>query len=111
MIGFGISDFILVHLIALTIGHLNHANFYLPLGPLRYIFNSPQMHIWHHAEKLPKGSYGVNYGISLSVWDYLFGTVWMPADGRDVALGFDNIDKFPTTFWGQVTAPFRSWMK
>jgi hypothetical protein len=35
----------------------------------------------------------------------------MPADGRDVALGFDNIDKFPTTFWGQVTAPFRSWMK
>ncbi|MFM8484938.1 MAG: sterol desaturase family protein, partial [Bacteroidota bacterium] len=107
MIGFGISDFILVHLFALTIGHLNHANFYLPLGPLRYIFNSPQMHIWHHAEKLPQGSYGVNYGISLSIWDYLFGTVWMPSDGRDVALGFENIDQYPTTFWGHLTAPFR----
>lgn len=107
MVGFGISDFILVHLFALTIGHLNHANIYLPLGPLRYIFNSPQMHIWHHAEKLPQGSYGVNYGISLSIWDYLFGTVWMPSDGRDVALGFEHIEKYPTTFWGHLMAPFK----
>lgn len=108
MIGFGISDFILVHLFALTIGHLNHANFYLPLGPLRYIFNSPQMHIWHHAEKIPAGSYGVNYGISLSVWDYLFGTVWMPKDGRDIPLGFEKVDNFPKTFWGQLVSPFRT---
>ncbi|MCB0574530.1 MAG: sterol desaturase family protein, partial [Saprospiraceae bacterium] len=62
MIGFGIQDFILVHLFTLTIGHLNHANIYLPLGPLQYIFNSPQMHIWHHSKELPRGSYGVNYG-------------------------------------------------
>ena len=45
MIGFGIQDFILVHLFTIVIGHLNHANFYLPLGPLRYLLNSPQMHI------------------------------------------------------------------
>lgn len=107
MIGFGINDFILVHLFALTIGHLNHANFYLPLGPLKYIFNSPQMHIWHHAEHLPKGSYGVNYGISLSLWDYLFGTVWMPENGRDIPLGFDNVENFPKSFWGQVLSPFK----
>ena len=31
MIGFGIQDFILVHLFAITVGHLNQANFYLPL--------------------------------------------------------------------------------
>lgn len=61
MIGFGIQDFILVHLFTLTIGHLNHANLYLPLGPLRYLFNSPQMHIWHHSRELPPNAYGVNY--------------------------------------------------
>lgn len=106
MIGFGIQDFILVHLFAIVIGHLNHANFYLPLGPLQYIFNSPQMHIWHHSKELPRGSYGVNYGITLSVWDYLFGTVWMPGDGRDIKLGFEEVDEYPHSFFGQVAKPF-----
>jgi sterol desaturase/sphingolipid hydroxylase (fatty acid hydroxylase superfamily) len=108
MIGFGIQDFILVHLFALTIGHLNHANIYLPLGPLKYIFNNPQMHIWHHSKELPKGSYGVNYGITLSLWDYLFGTVWMPRNGRDIELGFDDVEHYPETFWGQLVKPFKS---
>lgn len=107
MLGFGIQDFIIVYLFALTIGHLNHANIYLPLGPLKYIFNNPQMHIWHHSKELPKGSYGVNYGISLSLWDYLFGTVWMPHDGRDIELGFPEVEKYPHGFLEQVVEPFK----
>lgn len=107
MIGFGIQDFIVVHLFALTIGHLNHANIYLPLGPLKYLLNSPQMHIWHHAKELPKGTSGVNYGITLSIWDYLFGTVWMPHDGRDIELGFDGVEKYPHGFFEQVVEPFK----
>ena len=107
MIGFGIQDFILVHLFTLTIGHLNHANIYLPLGPLQYIFNSPQMHIWHHSEKLPEGSFGVNYGLTLSVWDYLFGTVWMPKNGRDIKLGFPGVDEYPHGFFSQMLKPFK----
>lgn len=107
MIGFGIQDFIVVHLFALTIGHLNHANIYLPLGPLKYLFNSPQMHIWHHAKELPKGISGVNYGITLSIWDYLFGTVWMPHDGRDIELGFEGVEKYPHGFFEQVVEPFK----
>ncbi len=107
MIGFGIQDFILVHLFTLTIGHLNHANIYLPLGPLQYLLNSPQMHIWHHSKELPKGSYGVNYGITLSVWDYLFGSVWMPRNGRDIPLGFDDVERYPHGFWGQLVKPFQ----
>lgn len=106
MIGFGIRDFILVHLIALTIGHLNHANFYLPLGPFRYLFNNPQMHIWHHAHQLPKTHrYGINFGISLSIWDYLFGTAHQPHSGRDLELGFDGVDTFPKTFLKQSIYP------
>jgi sterol desaturase/sphingolipid hydroxylase (fatty acid hydroxylase superfamily) len=106
MIGFGISDFILVHLFAITIGHLNHSNFKLPLGPFRYLLNNPQMHIWHHAKEWPAGLYGVNYGITLSLWDYIFGTVWMPGDGRDIELGFPDVENFPLGFWGQTVKPF-----
>ena len=107
MIGFGIQDFIIVYVFTLAIGHLNHANIYLPLGPLKYIFNSPQMHIWHHAKELPEGSNGVNYGITLSLWDYIFGTVWMPKDGRDIELGFPDVERYPHSFWSQLLAPFR----
>lgn len=106
MIGFGIQDFILVHLFCIVIGHLNHANFYLPLGPLRYLLNNPQMHIWHHAKELPENSRGVNFGITLSLWDYLFGTVWMPKDGRDIELGFPDVEEFPKNFLGQEVLPF-----
>lgn len=107
MIGFGIQDFILVHLFAIVVGHLNHANIYLPLGPLKYIFNNPQMHIWHHAKHLPEGRTGINYGITLSLWDYLFGTAVIPGDGRDIPLGFEEVDRYPHGFFSQMLQPFR----
>ena len=106
LIGFGIDDFLAVHLVALAIGHLNHANIRLPIGPLRYLFNSPQMHIWHHARDLPADrATGVNFGLSLSIWDWLFRTVYWPGDGRDIPLGFDRLEEFPSTFAGQALYP------
>ncbi|MFN8698712.1 MAG: sterol desaturase family protein [Flavobacteriales bacterium] len=107
MIGFGLQDFFVVHIIALAIGHLNHSNLRITWGPLKYVLNSPAMHIWHHAKEIPEGSYGVNFGISLSIWDYLFGSVYMPKDGRDIPLGFDNLERFPKTFWKQLIYPFK----
>jgi sterol desaturase/sphingolipid hydroxylase (fatty acid hydroxylase superfamily) len=101
MIGFGIQEFLLVHLFALAIGHFNHSNISVPLGPLKYIFNNPQMHIWHHAKHIPTKT-GVNFGISLSLWDYLFGTDYIPKDGRDESLGFDDMDKFPSKLKDQL---------
>lgn len=110
MIGFGIEDFFIVHIFTLAVGHLNHANIYLPLGPLKYIFNSPQMHLWHHAEELPKERMnGVNFGITLSIWDYIFGLNYVPKEDGTIKLGFDNMAKFPKTFWSQLTYSF--WKK
>jgi len=106
MIGFGIDDFFLVHIFSVAIGHLNHANVYVTYGPLKYIFNNPAMHIWHHAKHLPDGSAGVNFGLSLSIWDYLFGTVHLPANGRDIELGFPMDENFPKQFFTQITYPF-----
>ncbi len=102
MIGFGIDDFFIVHLFTLVVGHFNHSNFTIKLGPLKYILNNPQMHIWHHAKEWPEEHrYGVNFGLTLSVWDYLFKTNYIPYDGRDIELGFEGVETFPTTFLSQ----------
>jgi sterol desaturase/sphingolipid hydroxylase (fatty acid hydroxylase superfamily) len=110
MIGFGINDFIIVHIFTIAIGHLNHSNVSIPMGPLKYLFNSSQMHIWHHAKHLP-ARYGANFGLTLSCWDYLFGTVHWPRDGRDETLGFEKSEVFPTTFLKQMTYPFNKKVK
>ncbi len=72
----------------------------LILGPImKYLFNSPEMHIWHHAYDLPKERrFGVNFGLSLALWDYIFGTAYIPHDGRDISLGFPGVEKFPEHF-------------
>jgi len=105
--GFGLQDFFAVHIFALMVGHLNHANVTLPIGPLRYLFNSPQMHIWHHAKDLPAGRTSVNYGITLSLWDWIFGQAYIPENGRDVTLGFDGIESYPRGFFQQLLEPFK----
>ncbi|MBD80661.1 MAG: sterol desaturase [Crocinitomicaceae bacterium] len=106
--GFEPEQAYVVHFFAITIGHLNHANLKLPWGPLRYVFNNSEMHIWHHVWQLPEGKgRGINFGISLSLWDYLFGTAVIPSDGRDIKLGFPNLEKFPKTFFGQLIYGFK----
>jgi sterol desaturase/sphingolipid hydroxylase (fatty acid hydroxylase superfamily) len=104
IIGFGIDDFILVHLFTLTMGHFNHSNIFIPLGVFKYIFNNPQMHIWHHGKKTPN-KFGVNFGLTLSVWDYLFKTNYIPSNGRDIELGFENDENFPKNFISQEIYP------
>ena len=107
MIGFGIQDFFIIHIIAVAIGHLNHSNLGISYGPLKYIINNPRMHIWHHAKHLPEGRYGVNFGLSLSIWDYIFGTAYLPVNGRDIPLGFKGVENYPHSFADQMLEPFR----
>ena len=109
LLGFSTADFLTVAVFTVAIGHLNHANLDWTYGPLRYVLNSPQMHIWHHARELPADRrYGVNFGITLSLWDWLFGTAWWPRSGRDVELGFPGDDAFPRTLGGQILYPWTS---
>lgn len=108
MIGFGIQDFFFVHLIAISIGHFNHSNVKLNLGFLKYIFNNPQMHKWHHVKEFPQHHpYGINYGISLSIWDYLFKTAYVPYDAENIELGYPGDEEMPATFGGQAFFGFR----
>ncbi len=104
--GFEPEQAYIVHFIAIAIGHFNHANIKITWGPLKYILNNPVMHLYHHAYELPKGTYGVNFGISLSLWDYVFKTNYIPEDSGTIQIGFKGDEKFPKNFIQQSVYGF-----
>ena len=107
--GFEPDQAYIIHFFAITIGHLNHANLKLDYGPFRYVFNNPIMHLYHHAYALPdQFKKGVNFAISLSVWDYLFKTSYVPKADKNIMLGYEGDHKMPSSFWGQLRYGFRS---
>jgi sterol desaturase/sphingolipid hydroxylase (fatty acid hydroxylase superfamily) len=108
MIGLGITDFFIVHIFTLVIGQLGHSNLKIPLGPFKYLLNGPQMHLWHHAKNFPASHpHGFNYGITLSLWDYLFKTNYWPSDDENLPVGLPDGEVFPEDFMGQMTRPFQ----
>ena len=105
--GFEPEHAYIIHFITIAIGHFNHSNIKITWGPLKYIFNNPVMHLYHHASVLPEGKHGVNYGISLSLWDYIFKTNYIPEDSGKVEIGFKGDDKFPHDFIHQNLYGFK----
>lgn len=106
LIGFNTENLFVVYVFQIIIGHLNHSNLNLTYGPLKFVLNNPVMHIWHHSKNLPEGSNGINFGITLSLWDYIFKTVFIPHDGKEIELGFQNISSYPESFIKQTIFPF-----
>ena len=104
--GFEPEQAFIVHFFAISIGHLNHANIKITWGPLKYVFNNPVMHLYHHSYVLPKGSYGVNFGISLSLWDYIFKTNYIPEDSGTIEIGFPGDENIPKGFFSQLIYGF-----
>ncbi|MFK8004551.1 MAG: rhodanese-like domain-containing protein [Polyangiales bacterium] len=98
------TEAILFHAIFGTlIGHLNHANLNLSWGPLRYVLNSPKMHIWHHDYEGDRKT-TKNFGIIFSVWDWVFGTAYMP-DTPPARLGFPGVEDYPKSFFAAEVWP------
>jgi sterol desaturase/sphingolipid hydroxylase (fatty acid hydroxylase superfamily) len=107
LIGFAVQDTFVVSMFVAVFSAFTHANVKFPLGPLKYVLNNPQIHLWHHAAAVDRKR-NVNYGDALCLWDYLFGTAYLPDDRNEIELGFEGIDEYPTTFGGQLVRPFRS---
>jgi sterol desaturase/sphingolipid hydroxylase (fatty acid hydroxylase superfamily) len=106
LFGFEPEQAFIVHFIAIIIGHFNHSNIKITYGPFKYLINNPVMHLYHHAHDVPEGKYGVNFGISLSLWDYIFKTNYIPEDSGKVELGFPGDASFPKGFFRQNTYGF-----
>lgn len=85
------------------IGILTHCNVAMRFGPISAVFNTPELHRWHHSKDLREGN--KNYGESLMIWDWAFGT-WFNAERRPSSdIGVP--DAIPEGFWGQIVWPFR----
>jgi len=55
-----------------------HANWNFNFGPLKYFIVTPAFHRIHHHEKISMRDR--NFGVTLSIWDFLFSTYINPAD-------------------------------
>ncbi len=109
LIGFGVEQTAIALVVAMLFCTFTHSNLKVPLGPLKYVFNNPQLHLWHHAREIPHNR-NVNYGSALAIWDYLFRTNYLPDDRNDIELGFDGVEEFPKTLLRQQLHPFDRWL-
>ncbi len=85
-------------------GHFNHSNLGVEIGRLGYVFNSPGMHLWHH-DASTEGGIAKNFGIVLSLWDYLFGTAYWPRERSPKRLGYRGDDDMPRDLLRQEAFP------
>ena len=87
-------------------GIFQHANIQLRLGPLNWFFSMAELHRWHHSKTLHEANH--NYGQTVSVWDWVFGTRYLPANREPPEeIGIADLPSFPMTWWAQILSPFR----
>ncbi len=63
-------------------------------GISKYLINSYSLHVWHH-DKINHFKYGQNFGIVLSLWDWVFSTIYYPLNDYPIELGFVDEKKYP----------------
>ena len=84
-----------------------HANLNWSLGPMKYIVATPVFHRWHHTGPGEGGE--CNFASTFSIWDYLFGTFYMPKGQLPQDFGVDD-PSFPHDWLGQMIVPFKLFM-
>ncbi len=105
VLGVGESVIFAILVLSLLIQELIHANLSWDWGPLRFVFNSPRLHAWHHAVEM-HGRGGQNFSINLAIWDWLFRTVYWPTKGETPQVfGFEGMADYPKSIWGRLKEP------
>jgi sterol desaturase/sphingolipid hydroxylase (fatty acid hydroxylase superfamily) len=91
------------------LGVFDHSNVDFRLGPLEYVVMGPSAHRLHHSRDLREGN--TNFGTSLVVWDWVFGTYTNPVRrAREGAASYRvgiADDDMPSGFVAQVIDPFK----
>ena len=86
------------------LGILTHCNVDMRCGFLSYLFNTPNLHRWHHSIEQRIGNN--NYGENLMLWDHLFGSFYYPAGKHVDEIGIN--EAMPKDFLGQLKHPFEA---
>jgi len=99
------SNIILVFFIHVYV-HLQHSHVWISFtGMLGRIFVSPAHHQVHHSND-PK-HFNKNFGSCLALWDWMFGTLYVPAKRREKIKFGVAPDRYPAhTITGELVAPF-----
>ena len=83
-----------------------HSNVDVRTGPFQRLVNGPEMHRWHHATA-PEAR-GRNFATKLAVWDWLFGTAYLPDRRLRKASAYGlGEEGFPNGYLAQVGHAFR----
>lgn len=109
-LGFNPHLFFWTGIIEIIVGHCNHSNLNIDLKWLRFLINSPRFHIWHHAADDPQ-AVNKNFGIVLSLWDWIFNTAYMPTGRFPARLGFEGMQTYPSGFPNQYMFPLSLFWK
>lgn len=81
-----------------------HSNLRIRYGILGKFFVTPRFHHWHHG--IEKEAIDVNFAVHFPLFDKLFGTYFLPADGRwPKGYGVAS-DPIPKGFFRQMLYPF-----
>jgi sterol desaturase/sphingolipid hydroxylase (fatty acid hydroxylase superfamily) len=80
-----------------------HSNIDVRTGRLQYLLNGPEMHRWHHA--VDSDAHNKNFGTKLAIWDWIFGTAFLPANRKPAGYGLG--EDYPSSWWRQHVWAFR----
>jgi sterol desaturase/sphingolipid hydroxylase (fatty acid hydroxylase superfamily) len=82
-----------------------HANLNVRSGRLQLLINGPEMHRLHHALDVRDR----NFATKLAIWDWLFGTAYLPEERGGHSYGLDDADDaiFPRGYLAQLMHAFR----
>lgn len=84
--------------------NLRHSHIPLSFGPLERLLISPIQHQIHHSKRVEH--YDKNFGVSLAVWDWLFGSLVFSRDAGRLTFGLN--ERFRTSLWQHYLEPFRN---
>lgn len=75
------------------VGNFHHSHFWISFGFFDRIFISPAMHQLHHS--VDARHRNKNYGYFLSIWDQMFGTIYVPKEKEKLIYGIEKGVKNP----------------
>jgi sterol desaturase/sphingolipid hydroxylase (fatty acid hydroxylase superfamily) len=106
LIVLGVSNEVLILVSVFTAVHgmLQHANIDLKHGWLNHVFATADLHRWHHSAHRDEEC--TNYGSNLIIWDWVFGTRFLPEGRtRPERMGLGNF-ALPENWFTHLASPF-----
>ena len=88
----GVNAFVLITNLLLT--NFHHSHIWISFGPvLERIVISPAQHQIHHS--IHPRHFNKNYGQTLAIWDWMFGTLYLIREREEVTFGLDGPSEAP----------------